>query len=256
MPETKHPLLDRQQAIADEEAVRLAELGLLIEPNADQRYLYEHMPTPATTSLRNLFSDYKDKMLDDPISRRQILGILDILDIQVDNDLKVERVDDIGLACCPYAEKYLAKLRQPSWPLPQASKKVTVYLDHQDQPIALRKQRTVSSGLLLKDAFLRGLPVPKGTLISFSTQSKGPVIGMRSRCGTQFSVVGYSQEFAIRPLRLTPWAFDDNPFYKDLFACNATPTRTSVDRKRLAQIRRNNLFRFTRLAEKIVDFCI
>lgn len=163
-----------------------------------------------------------------------------------------------------YVEK---KGRLPRTPSPRRTihDRMSVYTDEQGSPLILRKQRDSRLGITLSNILLNdALVVPAGTFVGVDSRDTTGITDQAAHAYQQagkhtprersFHLFTVSSSFAIRPLRIGPWAYDD-PIRRAFFAIERRPMGERYDRGRARQIISHTLADFQQAAERIIRLC-
>lgn len=121
-------------------------------------------------------------------------------------------------------------------------------------PIALRKQRTDSSALLLRPVSINGtVTAPAGTIVDVvgTTECTGQA---ELRDGTRLTTYQVTDETQLSPLRISPWAHAE-PLDRALFGVEAALERPYVDLTRAREVASIALSDFHEAATQIMAQC-
>lgn len=170
---------------------------------------------------------------------------------------------------CPDAEKYFTSALRHVNRLYQGDRtrqhrRVSVYVDQDYAPIALRKHTESSTALLLQPVrhTESGIVFPVGTIVGVaSTQTEPtppPLIGSFSPYKSgNFGVQTFdaSEGLTVFPLRLSPWAYSD-PLDRALFGVNSPePGILGYDTARANLVTGVQIGDFQEAATHIIELC-
>lgn len=159
--------------------------------------------------------------------------------------------------------------RAPRWVGPNhvAHRTLSVYAGEDGEPLILRKRRDITLGLALKHLLLNdSMIIPAGTFVSVggrSAQVAAELSGTHvyqaptkaNPEGWSFRSYTVSDRFAVRPLRIGPWAYDDAT-RRGFFGIDRTATeRPHYQRGRSRQITNHTLDDFRATANQIMEMC-
>ncbi len=159
---------------------------------------------------------------------------------------------------CPVAERSFADLvaqvknpRQKD--LTYRNDKVSTYLSNTGVPMLLRKTVDVSTALSLVDIEMPGLVLPAGTIVNIDHEGTSQ-IAERVKYGATYKTFEFGGTPKIRPLRLSPWAFDD-PMDMTLFADRAIKNPTVPDFEDTGKLVHLGIKDFRQAALRVMEFC-
>ena len=132
--------------------------------------------------------------------------------------------------------------------------RISVYHAADGTPVALRKQRTDSTALLLEPVSINGsVTAPIGTIVDIvgTTECTGQA---ELRDGTRLNTFQITDETQLSPLRMSPWAHT-GPLDRALFGVEAPSERVYVDLGRAREVAAVAPSDFQKAAAQIMAQC-
>jgi hypothetical protein len=162
------------------------------------------------------------------------------------------------VAMCWDAEEYFNDcLTQINTGRYRLQTRISVYHDRQGTPLALRKHEATSSAITLVPVSIEGILVPPGSITGVGAHMNKVMTGVVQRDDAPtYATYLVNNPFAIRPQRLSPWAYDD-PLDRSLYALEDGPKNGDPEYKRARGrfIEGRTLDDFRQAADKVMSMC-
>lgn len=158
---------------------------------------------------------------------------------------------------CPDSEEYFVNaLTQIDSNTYFGQPRLSVYHDKDGEPVALRKSTQESSALLLRDASMGRLLIPRGTFVGICKDSQATLTGQKAvsdgNDAWELESYGIENGFTIAPGRLSPWAHK-SPSDRAIFGITRYSNVTIFDSDRSKQCVKHDLKSFKKVSKKILQ---
>ncbi len=236
-------------------------------------------PRPSHRLLISAFSALSDQGLDrnvrDSIGTFSDNFCLPLAGLTAPDDKKSYALTSSGDSSetCPQTEPtFIGALQQvidlaEGKKVPRASlnrafhRTISTYHAEDGTPLILRKRNNIGLGLILEDMRLDdAATLPAGTVVGFDRKTNGAHLeqswcykppAKRSVEGFKLQSFIMDSQLAVRPLRITPWAYD-NPLDRAVFGIDGPG---NIDRGRATQVAAYSIEDFRAAAATIMELC-
>lgn len=260
MKEARDALMDRDspQGVLSTVSV-LSTVRSLINPRDEQTYeASQNEPLPTTHLLARVFV----AMTQGPPSA-QVAQFLEVHTPPIKVAAQEPKIRQVkwgsgpGGACDLAEGAFNAALQQVRRGRYKDNVRISAYHDESGTPLLFRKTADERTALTLVPFQMKGFAIPAGTIVGVSNKAFAKPIGRDEHKRFAFESWRWTDDYGIRPLRLSPWAYED-PEDRALFACEGWPFEgdwVEYDRYRADMVKRTSLEDYTAAAQRIVELC-